>query len=138
MEQTEAQKVFEKLRVLYNFKTLTELSKYFEKTGNWAAQMGKNDSIPYSICIQACKEKGVSLDWLLLDKEKSQAVTPVTKKEFINNVKECFYECWELDLLPDYPKESISAISILFMNNFGEMINISRDKESFKDKKRSI
>ena len=133
----EAQQVFEKLRILYNFKTLTELSNYFGKTGNWAAQMGKKESIPYSTCVLASKEKNVSLDWLLLDKDL-EVGSQVTKKELIKDVKEFFYECWDLDLLPDYPEETISAISILFINTFEDKINISDTKESIKDKKRAI
>lgn len=134
----EAQQVFERIKDLYKFKTLTELSNYFDKTGNWAAQMGKKESIPYSTCVIASKERGASLDWLLLGKNKSAPGTPVTKKELIKDVKEFFYECWDLDLLHDYPEETISAISILFINSFEDKINISDSRESIKDKKRAI
>jgi hypothetical protein len=133
-----SKQVFERIKDLYGFKTLTELSIYFGKNGNWAAQMSKKESIPYAACMEACKEKHVSLDWLLLGKKDSIAGTPVTKKEFVNNVKECFYECWELKLLPDYPKETMPVISTLFVKNFRDMIEIEMDKEDIERKKKII
>jgi hypothetical protein len=133
-----AAEILERIRVLYNFKNLTDLSKNFQKTGNWAAQMGKRDSIPYQVCDLVRAEKGVSMDWLLYGVGEKEVSKPINQKELITNIKESFYECWDLDLIPNYPKESISAISILFCKNLGTMIDIEKDTVKSEHKKRAI
>lgn len=134
-----ASEVIETMRVLYGFKTLTELSIYFEKNGNWAAQMGKRGGKPYPQCEQACLEKGVSMDWLLFGAGEKKPPKPTNRTELINNLKESFYECWELDLLPDYPTEIMPAIASLFAKNLEDLIEVSKDKKTTSDnKKRAI
>lgn len=130
--------VFERIRVLYNFKNLTDLSLYFGKSKNWAGQMAKRNTVqPYELCDLVRTEKSVTMDWLLYGSKNKDVKKPISKKEFIENVKDCFYESWELDLIPDYPKESMSAISILFVKNFSKKIDIL-DKKEKVDSKRAI
>ncbi|SFB90296.1 hypothetical protein SAMN02745724_00431 [Pseudoalteromonas denitrificans DSM 6059] len=97
--------------------------------------MIKKNSIPYPQCVQACEEKNVSMDWLLFDIGEKGTPTTVNRSELINNLKESFYECWELDLLPDYQTEIMPAIASLFAKNLEDLVEISKDKKIIKDKK---
>jgi len=135
---SDASQVYEKLVKIYECKNLKEFSLKVGKGPNWASQMRKNNSIPTDLCIETCEKYNLSLDWLIMGKDKKDSGQAVTKKELITDVKEFFYECWDLDLLPEYPKESISAISILFINSFKDKINISDEKENTKSKRKVI
>jgi len=135
---SDASQVYEKLVKIYECKNLKEFSLKVGKGPNWASQMRKNNSIPTDLCIETCEKYNLSIDWLIMGKDKKDSGQAVTKKELITDVKEFFYECWDLDLLPEYPKESISAISILFINSFKDKINISDEKENTKSKRKVI
>ena len=135
----EVAEVFERIRVLYNFKNLTELSLNFDKTKNWAGQMCKRNTVPpYEICDFVRTEKQVSMDWLLYGDGDKSVKKSISQKEFVNNIKESFYECWELKLLPNYPKEEMPVISTLFVKNFKNIIEIEMNSEDIERKKKVI
>ncbi|WP_091979416.1 hypothetical protein [Pseudoalteromonas denitrificans] len=127
--------VFEKLMLLYGCDNPAQISIKFDKNRAWSGQMIKKNSIPYPQCVQACEEKNVSMDWLLFDIGEKGTPTTVNRSELINNLKESFYECWELDLLPDYQTEIMPAIASLFAKNLEDLVEISKDKKIIKDKK---
>ena len=133
-----SQQVFDKLMFLYGLDSLGKISIKFNKNRAWGGQMIKNDSIPYPQCVQACEEKNVSMDWLLFGKDEDPDTKPVSQKEFVNNLKESFYECWELKLLPNYPKEEMPVISTLFVKNFKNIIKIEMNSEDIERTKKLI
>lgn len=115
--QKDSKEVFETIRVLYGFKNLTELSIYFEKNGNWAAQMAKKGSIPFPQCVQASIEKQVSMDWLLFSESK-----PVFDiKALINEVKEGLYESHELGILPELNEDRLVTTSAIIVKRIEKM-----------------
>lgn len=127
--------VFDKLMNLYSCENIGQISVKFEKNRSWGGQMIKNNSIPYPQCVQACEENKVSMDWLLFDKGDGKVSKAVNRTELINNLKESFYECWDLDLLPDYQTEIMPAIASLFAKNLEELIEVSKDKKIINQKK---
>jgi len=120
---------------LYSCDNIGQISTKFEKNRSWGGQMIKNNSIPYPQCVQACEEKNVSMDWLLFDLGEKQTPKAVNRSDLINNLKESFYECWDLDLLPDYQTEIMPAIASLFAKNLEELVEVSKDKKVIKEKK---
>lgn len=113
-----AKQVFERIQDLYGFKNLTELSKYFEKNGNWAASMIKNDSPPYPICVQACLEKNVSLDWLIFGENKAVC----SKKELLSKIEQGLFEANALNILEQLSAEQIVASSVLVLKQIEQKI----------------
>ena len=113
----DAKEVFETIRVLYDFKNLTELSNYFGKNGNWAAQMAKKGSIPFPQCLQACDEKQVSMDWILYGKYRPF----LDKKALINEVKEGLYESHELGIIPELNADKLISTSAIIVSRIEKM-----------------
>jgi len=60
-----ANAVVDRLHAVYGVKTDNELSSTLQvkrsTLGNWRSR----DAVPYAICVNAAKDKGVSLDWLI-------------------------------------------------------------------------
>jgi hypothetical protein len=130
--------VFEKLMKIYDCKNLKEFSLKIGKSANWASQLRKRETPPLDLCIETCKKYNLSLDWLLLNKGEQSNTKQVKQKELITNIKESFYECWELDLLPDYPTEIMPAIASLFAKNLEDLIEVSKDKKIKTDNKKAV
>ncbi|KZN58420.1 hypothetical protein N474_25560 [Pseudoalteromonas luteoviolacea CPMOR-2] len=126
----EAREVFEEIKVLYGFKNLTELSKFFGKNGNWAASMIKNESIPYPQCAQVCTEKNVSMDWLLFDK-KGQSIE---RSELLELIQEGLFESKELAILEDLTLEQLKATSVLVLKQIESIINTTNNITSKNNK----
>ncbi|MCG9758772.1 helix-turn-helix domain containing protein [Pseudoalteromonas sp. Isolate6] len=116
--------VFERIKHLYDFKNLTELSKYFGKNGNWAASMNKNDSIPYPQCVQAAAEKGVSLDWLLFGKDSYT----LSKSAVLSEIQDGIYESVELGILDEISTEQLKATSALILKKLENITQISAEQ----------
>ncbi|RZM76434.1 hypothetical protein C3B51_17875 [Pseudoalteromonas rubra] len=121
MKLNNAEEVLEKLRVLYECKTLTELSRKFGKNTSWAAQAKKNNAIPYSECAQACIEFGVSMDWFLFEKNTSS----LKKKEVLNEVQDGLFEAQTLEVVSGLSAEQIKVASTLVLKRLESKIMFS-------------
>ncbi len=125
--------VLEKLRVLYDSKTLTELSRKLGKNSSWAAQAKKNDAIPLTECRQACIDFGVSMDWFLFDSEGSY----VEKADALNEIQEGLYESKELGILEEMSLEQLKATSVLILKRLENIVNIKNSENDITKLKTS-
>lgn len=106
-----AEQVIESIKVIYGFKTLTNISNYFGKQSNWATQMIKKNSIPYPQIAQVSEEKGVSMDMILYGIDNPL----FNKNEFLQDLSNGISESSELGILQgiDEEKAMIAARIIL-------------------------
>ncbi|MCG7553286.1 hypothetical protein [Pseudoalteromonas sp. Of11M-6] len=117
--------VLEKLRVLYDSKTLTELSRKLGKNSSWAAQAKKNDAIPLVECRQACIDFEISMDWLLFDSKG----TTLDKASVLEEIQEGLYESKELGILDEISVEQLKATSVLILKRIENLVTIeSKDR----------
>ncbi|WP_462154846.1 hypothetical protein [Pseudoalteromonas piscicida] len=121
MKVNSAEEVLEKLRVLYECKNLTELSRKFNKNTSWAAQAKKNNAIPYSECAQACIDFEVSMDWFLFEKNKSS----LKKKEVLIEIQDGLFEAQMLEVVSDLSAEQIKVASTLVLKRLESKITFS-------------
>lgn len=130
MKVNSAIEVLEKLRVLYECKTLTDLSRKLGKNSSWAAQAKKNEAIPYAECRQACIDFGVSMDWLLFDEK----IGAFEKATVLANIQEGLYESIELAILPKISIEQLNATAALILKGLGLNYRNESSKETVEKK----
>lgn len=110
-ELKSTKEVIETIKDIYSFKTLTEVSIYFGKQRNWATQMIQKESIPYPQCVQACNEKGASMDLILYGIN-----APIfDKKVMFEQIKEGLFESVELGILPNLNKDKLTSTAVIVM-----------------------
>ncbi|KJZ02855.1 hypothetical protein [Pseudoalteromonas piscicida] len=110
--------IIESIRVIYGFKTLSDVSIYFGKQRNWATQMIKKGSIPYPQCIQTCNEQGASMDFILYGVN-----SPIFDKRIIlQQVVDSLFESVELGILPEINKDKLTSTALIVMKGLEESI----------------
>jgi len=125
--QKDSKEVFETIRVLYDFKNLTELSIYFEKNGNWAAQMAKKGSVPFPQCVQASIEKKVSMDYLLFGSKANKSVEEKISK-LRNSVIDGVFRAIQTGLITPNEDVSISFITDVIMQELDYIHEYNTDE----------
>ena len=85
LSKLSASAVVDRLHQVYGVSTDNQLSELLQikrsTVGNWRAR----ESVPYSVCVSAALEKGVSLDWLLTGEGqmfRNSAVHMVAEPDF--------------------------------------------------------
>ncbi|UJX26704.1 hypothetical protein L3Q70_05975 [Pseudoalteromonas sp. CF6-2] len=117
-ELKSTKEVVETIKLIYGFKTLSDVSIYFGKQRNWATQMIQKESIPYPQCVQACNEKGASMDFILYGVE-----APVfDKKIILEQIVEGLSESVELGILPNLNKDKLTSTAVIVMKGIEKSV----------------
>ena len=132
--QKDSKEVFETIRVLYDFKNLTELSIYFEKNGNWAAKMAKKGSVPFPQCVQTSIEKKVSMDYLLFGGEANRSVEGKISK-LRNSVTDGVFRAIQTGLITPNEDVSISFITEVIMQDLNYIYEYNTDAAELMSEK---